>query len=118
MSVIETWYCHMSKVMLVLVMNWDFHLFIFFVPHQDAKNSKEGTNKMAKTGRLKFNLGSIIRSTPAIIIPKSEINPPMPSLHNAIISPPKAMERQTTVAIPRISGGLDRAPAFLWMPSK
>jgi len=73
----------------------------------------EGTDNIEKTGRLKSNLGSIIRSAPAIMIPKSEINPPIPSLHYAIIRTPNAIERQTTVAILRMSVGLEAAPKFL-----
>jgi hypothetical protein len=67
----------------------------------------EGTKKITKMGRLNSNLGSIIRRAPAIMNPKSEISPPKPSLHHTIISPQKAIRRQTTVAINKMSGGLE-----------
>jgi len=67
----------------------------------------DGTNKIRKTGRLKINLGLIIKRTPAMMNPKSEISPPIPALHHPMISPVNAIRRKTTAAIPRMSCGLE-----------
>ena len=50
--------------------------------------------------------------------PKSEIIPPIPARHQAIISPVNAIRRQATLAINKMSGGLGTAPDLLWRPSK
>jgi hypothetical protein len=50
--------------------------------------------------------------------PKSDINPPIPARHQAIISPQNAITKQTIVAIPNISGGLEAEPVFFGLPSK
>jgi hypothetical protein len=86
--------------------------------HQYAKYSIDGINMKTKKGRLKMKFGFNLKRTPAIMNPKSEINPPRPARHHAIISPQNATRKQTTVAIPRMSGGLGAVAVCLWVPSK
>jgi hypothetical protein len=62
--------------------------------------------------------GFNLKRTPVIMNPKSEINPPIPALHQAIINPQNPIIKQTIVAIPRMSGGLGAVAAFFGVPSK
>ncbi len=82
-----------------------FGLCFAFSFHQYTKYSIDGNNEIANMGSGKINLGEIIERTSTMMNPKSEISPPIPALHHAMISPVNAIRRQATIGINKMSSG-------------